>query len=263
MQIGEICLEAGFDIPAHKQHCCEISYVFSGKGIFEHNGIKTDVSAGDIIISPADGVHTIYASQDDAFFYSYVGFKFNGKSGILPENTPEAFNTDGHLVCRDTVGIYDYYKKCMDEFYRSGEIDTPLIESYLLQIILLTLRSSKYSSQQYDYQSHSETPGKLVYLIMKYVDLNIEKPLTVHGIAESLGYSIYHISHTFKEKTDITLQDYIANKKTEKAKEMMLRGRLTLTEIADKLGYMSIQSFSRSFKKKEGVSPSEYINNSK
>jgi YesN/AraC family two-component response regulator len=98
---------------------------------------------------------------------------------------------------------------------------------------------------------------------MKYVDLNIEKPLTVHGIAESLGYSIYHISHTFKEKTNITLQDYIANKKTEKAKEMMLRGRLTLTEIADKLGYMSIQSFSRSFKKKEGVSPSEYINNSK
>jgi two-component system response regulator YesN len=132
-----------------------------------------------------------------------------------------------------------------------------------LQIILLTLRSNQNSGGQYEYQGHTETPGKLVYLIMKYVDLNIEKPLTVHGIAESLGYSIYHISHIFKEKTDITLQDYIASKKIEKAREMMLRGRLTLTEIADKLGYMSIQSFSRSFKKKEGVSPSEYINNSK
>lgn len=263
MQIGEICLESGFDIPAHKQHCTEISYVFSGKGIFEHNDIKTEVTAGDIIISPDDGVHTIYASQNDAFFYAYVGFKFNGKSGILPDSIPENFVTDEHLVYKDTVGIYDYFKKCMDEFYRSDEIDTPIIESYLLQIILLTLRSNQNSGGQYEYQGHTETPGKLVYLIMKYVDLNIEKPLTVHGIAESLGYSIYHISHIFKEKTDITLQDYIASKKIEKAREMMLRGRLTLTEIADKLGYMSIQSFSRSFKKKEGISPSEYINNSK
>ena len=251
MQIGEICLEAGFGIPAHEQHCCEISYVFSGRGIFEHNGIKTEVTAGDIIISPAEGVHIISASPNEAFFYAYTGFNFNGKDGILPEDIAARLVTDRHLICKDTVGIYDYFKKCMDEFYRSGEINIPLIESYLLQIILLTVRSFESEEQHYNYKSKSESFGKLVYLI--------EKPLTVHGIAESLGYSTDHSSHLFREKTDMTLQDYISYKKTEKAKEMMIRGRFTLTEIADKLGYMSIQSFSRAFKRKEGISPSEYI----
>lgn len=263
MQIGEICLEPDFGISAHKQYCCEVSYVFSGKGVFEYNGVKREVSAGDIIITPSDGVHSIKASQNDAFFFAYAGFKFNGESGILPPNIAEHFEIDEQIVCKDTVGIYDYFKKCMDEFYMSEELNTPLIESYLLQIILLTLRSEENKIQHYGYQPRNETAGKLIYLIMKYVDLNIEKPLTVHSIAESLGYSTYHISHLFKEKTDMTLQDYIISKKTEKAKEMMTRGRFSLTEIADKLGYMSIQSFSRAFKNKVGVSPSQFVENIK
>lgn len=262
MQIGEICLEAGFEVPAHKQQCNEISYIFSGRGFFEHNGNKTEVSAGDIIISPSNGVHTITASPNEPLFYAYTGFEFNGNSGILPLDIASHFEISQQSVCKDSVGIYDYFKKCMDEFYRSGDINTPLIECYLLQIILLTVRA-KNEIKHYDYPNRITASGKLIYLIMKYVDLNIEKPLTVHGIAESLGYSTYHISHLFREKTDITLQDYISDKKIEKAKEMILRGRFTLTEIAEKLGYMSIQSFSRSFKNKTGYSPTQFVENIK
>ncbi len=258
-QIGELCLEAGFDIPAHKQHCNEISYILSGRGIFEINGIKTPVSAGDIIITPKVGTHTIYAAENEELYFSYTGFALSEGSDLFSNEVLEFFQKREHILCRDNVSIYDYFTKCMDEFYRSGEIDLTIIESYMLQIILLTVRSSQTTLQNIDYRSISKNEGKLVYLIRKYVERNIEKPITVGGIAESLGYSIYYISHLFKEKTNITLQDYIASKKIDRAKELMKKGGFTLTEISDRLSFTSLQSFSRYFKNKVGISPSQYV----
>ncbi len=263
VQIGEICLEAGFDVPSHSQHCNEISYIFSGRGVFEINGIKTEVTAGDIIITPKNGTHTIYAADNEEIYYSYTGFELGTDDSIFPKEITELFSKNEHILFKDSVGIYDYFKKCMDEFYRSGDIDLMLIESYMIQIILLTARSSKNTLQNIDYRSISENSGKLVYLIRKYVERNIEKTITVNGIAESLGYSIYHISHIFKEKMNITLQDYISNKKTARAIELMKKGGFTLTEISDKLGFTSLQSFSRYFKNKVGVSPSQFVANLK
>jgi AraC-like DNA-binding protein len=261
VQIGEMCLEAGFDVPTHKQPCNEISYIFSGRGVFEHNGIKTEVTAGDIIITPAVSTHAIYSSDNEPIYYAYTGFNFGDES--LPQSITDFFRTDKQITFKDRVGIYDYFKHCMDEFYRSGEPDLLLIESYLLQIVLLTARSGESVTQTYDYLSTTESPGRLIYLIMKYVERNIEKPITVGGIAESLGYSTYHISHLFKAKMNITLKDYIANEKVNAAKRLIKRNRYTLTEISDKLGYISIQSFSRSFKNKTGISPTQYVANLK
>ncbi len=259
VQIGEMCLEAGFEVPTHRQPCYEISYIFSGRGIFEHNGIKTEVSAGDIIITPATATHAIYASESEALYYSYTGFNLGGEGeSALPQSIIELFSTEKQTVFRDSVGIYDYFKHCMDEFYRTGEPDLLLIESYLLQIVLLTARAEKSTEVGFNYRAADESPGRIVYLIMKYVERNIEKPITVGGIADSLGYSTYHISHLFKAKMKLTLKDYIAEQKIKEAKRLIGRGGITLTEISDRLGYTCIQSFSRSFKNKTGLSPTSY-----
>ena len=259
VQIGEMCLEAGFEVPTHRQPCYEISYIFSGRGVFEHDGIKTEVTAGDIIITSASGSHAIYASENEALYYSYAGFNISGEgNATLPQSIISLFETEKQIVFRDSVGIYDYFKHCMDEFYRSGEPELLLIESYLLQIVLLSARSQKNTETDFRYRASDESPGRIVYLIMKYVERNIEKPITVGGIAESLGYSTYHISHLFKAKMKVTLKDYIVEQKIKEAKRLIKRGGITLTEISDRLGYNCIQSFSRSFKNKTGISPTNY-----
>lgn len=260
VQIGEMCLEAGFEVPTHRQPCYEISYIFSGRGIFEHNGIKNEVTAGDIIITSASGTHAIYASENEPLYYAYAGFNFSCEGQIsLPVSITEFLSGEKQLIFRDSVGIYDYFKHCMDEFYRSGEPDLLLIESYLLQIVLLSARSHKSTETGLNYPTTYDSPGRIVYLIMKYVERNIEKPITVGGIADSLGYSTYHISHLFKAKMKLTLKDYIAEQKIKEAKRLIKRGDISLTEISDRLGYTCIQSFSRSFKNKTGISPTNYF----
>ncbi|MFD0693152.1 helix-turn-helix domain-containing protein [Paenibacillus sp. GCM10027628] len=51
----------------------------------------------------------------------------------------------------------------------------------------------------------------------------------------------------------------IACKRFEKAKELMIYSRLSLTSIAEKIGYSSVFAFSKAFKQSEGVSPRQFM----
>jgi two-component system response regulator YesN len=62
----------------------------------------------------------------------------------------------------------------------------------------------------------------------------------------------------FKKSTGITVQEYILTCKLEKAKELLMEGKLAISEISDKLEYKDYRSFSRVFKRFSGCSPTEY-----
>ncbi|MBE6750579.1 MAG: helix-turn-helix domain-containing protein [Ruminococcaceae bacterium] len=257
-QIGELWLESGFEIGEHPQHCYEISYIISGKGCFYHNNLATDVSAGDIIITPKTGTHSITSSENDEIYYSYIGFNFTESDSELKKRV-QNFLCDGIQIKSEVPrDIYVAFKNCIAEFYNNKSYDKLLIEAYITQIILQSCKNFSSEDSVAPTSENETRYGLTVYLIMKYIDRNIEKPLSVSGIASSLGYSTYHISHLFKSKMHITLQEYICNKKIEKAKEMMGRNRFTISEISEKLSFLNIQSFSRSFKRITGMPPSVY-----
>ncbi len=66
------------------------------------------------------------------------------------------------------------------------------------------------------------------------------------------------ISKVFSKVTGTTLEKFIILLKIEKAKEMVLRDDLTLSEIAYQLGYSSVQYLSRQFKQITGYTFSEF-----
>lgn len=66
------------------------------------------------------------------------------------------------------------------------------------------------------------------------------------------------ISKTFSHQENITLEQYYIHQKMEKVKELLLYGELTLTEIAGKLGYKSVQHLSSQFRNITGYSPTNF-----
>ena len=257
IQIGEICIEPTFAGQAHDQFCHEVSFIISGQGVFEYNGERVPVSAGDIVITPGTGYHAVYASDQEAIFYAFAGFKFTGDHRF-PEDVTRWFAGGAQYVGRDRGGFYNYFRKCIDEFYRGGEIDLLMVEACLTQIIIWATRAMSGRVQNSEWQPEQQTPGQLVYRILKHVEHHLLEPLTVAGVAAQLGYSATYISHVFKEKMGVTLQQYIADCKIDKAKELIAMRRFSMTEIAERLGYLNLQSFSRAFQKRTGLSPSEY-----
>ncbi|MBX2898925.1 MAG: helix-turn-helix transcriptional regulator [Cyclobacteriaceae bacterium] len=75
-------------------------------------------------------------------------------------------------------------------------------------------------------------------------------------LADQLHYDYQYLSSLFSSVEGITLEQYIIHQKIEKAKELIFYDELTLSQIADRLGYSSVAHLSAQFKKITGMNPS-------
>lgn len=76
-------------------------------------------------------------------------------------------------------------------------------------------------------------------------------------LADELHYEYNYLSNLFSSVEGITLEQYIIRQKIEKVKELLFYDELTLSQIADRLGYSSVAHLSAQFKKVTGFTPSE------
>ena len=72
-----------------------------------------------------------------------------------------------------------------------------------------------------------------------------------------------HLNKIFKEAFNISPMQYTNNFRLEKAKELMMYSDFNISQISELVGFSSIHYFSRYFKKRENISPSEYRSNVK
>ena len=77
-------------------------------------------------------------------------------------------------------------------------------------------------------------------------------------IEEKLNKKYNYLSNLFSEIERITIEQFIIFQKIEKAKELLLYDELSLSEIADKLGYSSLAYLSSQFKKVTGSTPTHF-----
>lgn len=106
--------------------------------------------------------------------------------------------------------------------------------------------------------------SKYVLQAMDYIGEHYQDPnITVGEIAQHLGLSEGHLSHTFKKETDYTLLNYLTRYRIHKAMELLRDCRLKVYEVAEQVGYRDITYFSATFKKLVGISPSEYQDTSR
>ncbi len=76
-------------------------------------------------------------------------------------------------------------------------------------------------------------------------------------LSDEVHYEYNYLSNLFSSVEGITLEQYIIRQKIEKVKELLFYDELSLSEIANKLGYSSVAHLSAQFKKITGFTPSE------
>lgn len=77
-------------------------------------------------------------------------------------------------------------------------------------------------------------------------------------ISNSLGRDYSYLSNLFSEVEGITIEQYVILQKIEKVKELLVYDELSLSQIADELGYSSVAHLSNQFKKITGLTPSHF-----
>jgi AraC-like DNA-binding protein len=77
-------------------------------------------------------------------------------------------------------------------------------------------------------------------------------------ISDKLAKDYSYLSNLFSEIEGITIEQYIILQKIEKVKELLVYDELSLSQIADELGYSSVAHLSNQFKKVTGLTPSHF-----
>ncbi|WP_304344740.1 AraC family transcriptional regulator [Chryseobacterium koreense] len=96
-------------------------------------------------------------------------------------------------------------------------------------------------------------------IIQKIAELDIaEDFLLSEFLANELHKDYSALSKLFSQNHEMTLEQFFILQKIEKVKELLFYNEFSLTEIAGKLGYKSIQHLSSQFKGVTGFTPTEF-----
>ena len=94
--------------------------------------------------------------------------------------------------------------------------------------------------------------------LILYISDHYAEDLSLQSIADDFHISSVHLSRSFKTETGKNIISYINLIRIEKSKLLLASGHYQVSEIAYSVGFHNIQNFYSTFKKTEGISPSEY-----
>ena len=97
---------------------------------------------------------------------------------------------------------------------------------------------------------------------LKHLENSEESKKISTFLESNLHYNYSYLSKHFSDNAGITIEKYFINLKIERVKELLTYKELTLSEIAWKLNYSSVQYLSNQFKKTVGMSPTEFLKKS-
>lgn len=92
-----------------------------------------------------------------------------------------------------------------------------------------------------------------------FIDGNFRKSIDIKQIAAQCCLSEFHFFRSFKEVFGTSPHNYILNRRLNEAKELLNEQNYSIGEIAHICGFADIHSFSKSFKKNTGISPTKFL----
>ena len=203
-----------------------IHFVISGCGTFINQNDTYNVSSGSaFVIRPGENC-TYYADMQNP--WEYIWIHFDGKLAKHFDNVDD---------------VFEYDKSFVQELMTAFNMESG-VEEYLTGM-LFVLHSAMFGSV-----SKNDYPKK----VKGYIDSNYMKELRVEDIASMLNLNRKYLSRIFKEKYNISMQQYIVKKRMIEAKKLLESG-YRVEETAYMVGYSDSFNFSKAFKQYHGKPP--------
>lgn len=111
-------------------------------------------------------------------------------------------------------------------------------------------------------KARDEVSGKLnKEIVLQYMHLHFQENLYLDRMAEVFNTSPKYFSNFFKKAFGVNFVEYLNKLRISHAKDLLKNTEIPVNEIGEKIGYLNPSTFSSTFKKYCGVTPSEYRKN--
>ncbi|MDO5392224.1 MAG: response regulator [Eubacteriales bacterium] len=109
------------------------------------------------------------------------------------------------------------------------------------------------------YERREKLYSRYIILAQEYIHNNFKNAISILDVAEAAGISEGHLRRCFKKELDTSVLNYLTDYRLKQAKILLKKDGESIDSVWKKTGFMSAQYFSSVFRKKEGMTPSDYM----
>lgn len=249
----------------------EIVYVDRGRIIAVTDGVGSILEEGYAIFHEPNDIHAHISDRqvsNNMFVVSFVSSSpamdfFKKKTFKLDKASKtllSLFLEEAKRALGEVQG--DYLNRHYLDFSQHEFGSTQLMAAYLEEFMIKLIRNGEENSEPVQVNEHSRLIGKksTAKLIAEHLDKHIYSNLSLDELCTHFYMGKSQLSLIFREWSGKSPMQYYGELKIKEAKKLIRDGEFSVSEIAEKLCYSGIHSFSRAFKSATGFSPTAYKN---
>lgn len=228
-----------------------IHVVIDGKGMLDYFGKRWMIHKGQMFILFPGEETTYYADKEDPWYYCWIGFQ-GESAGKIVENigfTPQT----PVLTFNDVFGVEDEIKKIIGvkELTLDGQLRR---NAGMMKILSDMIRentekaSNDGISNIYSYSEYA----------VRYINNHFSEKVRIQELADHIGISRSYLVKLMKQETGMSPQEYLIETRMRRASDLLNRTQDPIKAVATECGYDDALAFSKVFKSRFGLNPSEY-----
>lgn len=252
--------EIGY-LRARKPHVSSRTYlpsylffiILSGSGALDYQGESYRLSAGDCVFIDCTKPYSHNTSND---LWQIAWIHFNGPT--MPGIYTKYQERGGLPVFHpNRNGSFDALYAALKDVYETADssdyIKDMKINDGLAKLLSLIMAESWRPDMQ-----RKDSKKQNIVQIKSYLDEHFTESISLDALAEMIYINKYYLVKTFKQQFGLTINQYIQQKRITHAKHLLRFTNRSVESIGAECGMEQPHYFSRTFKKVEGISPSQY-----
>ena len=236
----------------HWHRSIEIFAVFEGTLAFFINEEEYPLGSGEFILLNSNEIHSISSPEANRTIVLQIPMNV-----LRNVETGEGLILFTHSPKRQDSKIMELIGSMYQELQERGREYEWKVQSDFFMLVYLLL--TKYRKREIlpEEIRHYRKLNRLS-TITDYIRENYTKELSLEMVADRFGYSPSYLSRMFRKYAQTNYKTYLQNVRIEYGFQELANTDHTIGEIALNNGFPNQKAFTREFKKKYGILPSEY-----
>ena len=257
-----------FSVIGEQHPIWEMIYVDKGKVMITAGDKNYVLKSGEIAFHKPNEFHAVCACENTAANYFVVAFACQSPAMSVLENGFFFLNTQERNYLYDA---YRYSQKayktkiipgCITAKSNSNEaVFYSQNVKNLLQLLLVSIILRKDNTnppERLDTYTKQAVDKRFMADVEVYLEKHICDNVTIKEISNNFNCSPSMLKKTFQKTHQGGIINYFIDLKIDEAKRLITESEMTISQISDKLGFQNPSYFARLFKKRVGMTPSEF-----